>query len=241
MSMDFSEFLRRIGSDPNDQDPELLRARQSGENFEQAAHDAEQFEIQLQRATHLPAPDGLLNQILEISSQNTVASTAPRRWRHMAMAAGLLIAVGAAGITWNMNRGWESVDEYVMDHYRHDGNALLQISENVSIDEVQEIFAQFDVASAPGLAEEISVIKYCPTPDGKGVHMVLNTVEGPVTVIYMPDTGVEDHQSLGFDNMNAVYVSLEKGSAIIIGKEQQQVGELYSLVQQSIFPVKSEA
>ena len=70
--------------------------------------------------------------------------------------------------------------------------------------------------------------------------MVLNTDDGPVTVIYMPETDVEDHQSIGFDDVNALYVSLEKGSAIIIGR-QQGSESLYSLVQRSIIPTVNKA
>jgi hypothetical protein len=233
--MDFSEFLRRLGADPNDQDPELLSARQSGEEFERAASDAAAFEQQLERAVRLPAPEGLLDQILEISSEAGPVPAPGQRWRHLAIAAGLLIAVGAAGITWNLNRGWESVDEYVMDHYRHDGEKVLLQAGDVTAVEAREIFAQFDVTATPDLTDVLSVIKYCPTPDGTGVHMVLNTIDGLVTVIYMPETSVNDHERIKFDNMNALYVSLEKGSAIIVSK-QQNVDSLYALVHQSIIP-----
>ena len=235
MSMDFSEFLRRLGADPGDQDPEFVSARQSGVEFEQAALEAEAFERQLQRATRLPAPDGLLDLILKISSENGPAPASGRRWRYLALAASLVMAVGAAAITWNLNRGWKSVDEYAMDHYRHDGEAMLLRTDAVSEQDIREFFTQFDVTAAPGLADIISVIKYCPTPDGTGIHMVLNTSEGLVTVIYMPATGVTDHERMTFDNMNALYVSLEKGSAIIISP-QQDVESLYALVQQSIIP-----
>jgi hypothetical protein len=235
MSMDFSEFLRRLGADPDDQDPEFVSARQSGAEFERAAVEAEAFEQQLKRATRLPAPDGLLDQILKISRESGRAPASGRRWRHLALAAGLVLAVGAAGITWNLNRSWESVDEYVMDHYRHDGEAMLLRTDAVSEQTIREFFTQFDVTATPGLTDIISVIKYCPTPDGTGVHMVLNTSEGLVTVIYMPATGVTDHQRMAFDNMNALYVSLEKGSAIIISP-QQESESLYALVQQSIIP-----
>ena len=109
-----------------------------------------------------------------------------------------------------------------------------------SAEQVQEVFAQFDVTTRPALADVISLIKYCPTPDGKGVHMVLNTEDGPVTVIYMPETEFEDHQSIVFDDVNALYVSLEKGSAIIIGR-QQGSESLHSLVQRSIIPTVNGA
>ena len=80
------------------------------------------------------------------------------------------------------------------------------------------------------------MIKYCPTPDGKGVHMILNTETGPVTVFYMPDTQVTDKELLAFDNMEAILVDLQSGSAAIIGPDQQLISSLYNLVQDSILP-----
>lgn len=239
MSMDFSEFLRRMGAEPRSKDPEILSARQSGPEFEQAAQAAEDFERQLDRAIDLPAPEELLSQLREISRQNP--PTPVFRWRSMAIAAGLLIAVGAAGITWNMNRGWESVDQYLVEHYHHDGDKLLAKAGQGTADDVQAIFSTFDVKVRPELAQIISVIKYCPTPDGKGVHMVLNTEEGPVTVIYMPETDVEDHGTVEFDSMSALLVGLDKGSAALIGADSQSIFRVYSVVHDSIIPVVNKA
>ncbi len=193
--MDYSEFLRRIGADPHDQDQALLRARQSDDKFEQAALDAERLESKLLRAVQLPAPEGLIEQLQRISQTEQSPSEPARRWRHLAVAAGLLIAVGAAGISWNLNHSWESVDEYVAQHYRHDGDSVLRKAGEHPDTDVQALFARFDVVAEAELAEEISLIKYCPTPDGKGIHLVLNTAQGPVTVIYMPETDVQDQHA----------------------------------------------
>jgi hypothetical protein len=239
--MDFSEFLRRLGADPNDRDPDLLRARRSGGEFERAAIEAERFERQLARATRLPAPDGLLDRLRAVGDQADSKPAAGKRFRHLALAAGLLIAVGAAGVTWNLNRGWDSVDDYVMDHYRHDGPATLRREGTARAGEVQELFARFDVQAAAGLADMVRVIKVCPTPNGKGVHLVLDTAQGPITVIYMPGTRVEDHQGVGFEGMDALYVSLKNGSAVIIGQPEQSIDSLYTLVQQSLIPFGKEA
>ena len=57
MSMDFSEFLRRLGAEPGKQDSEMLEARQSSEEFERAAVAAERFESRLTRAVQLPVPE----------------------------------------------------------------------------------------------------------------------------------------------------------------------------------------
>jgi len=241
--MNFSEFIRQLGAEPLSQDPAFLRARSSSPEFHQAAEEADAFEKKLTRAMDLQLPEDIMKNILQISRHpvgSAVASTTPW-WRSMALAAGILIAIVATGISWNMNRGWDSVDEYVTDHYRHDGSGLLARAGKKTTQDIQRIFASFNVEAAPELAEIISVIKYCPTPDGKGVHMVLNTSEGPVTVIYMPATEVNDRETLEFDGMQVLLVSLEKGSAAIIGTGLQGLLALYSVIQNSIIPEFSNA
>ncbi len=243
MSMNFSEFIRQLGAEPRNQDPEFLRARSSSPKFLHAAEEADAFEEKLTRAMDLQMPDGMMESILQISQSPAGAATIVTTpwWRSMAMAAGILIAVGAAGITWNMNRGWDSVDEYLADHYSHDGPSLVAQAGEKTTKDIQAIFASFNVEAAPELANIVSVIKYCPTPDGKGIHMVLNTSEGPVTVIYMPATEVNDRETLEFDGMQVLLVSLDKGSAAIIGTGSQSISALYSVVQDSILPEFSNA
>lgn len=236
MSMNFSEFIRQLGAEPHSQDPEFLRARQSSPEFLQAAQEADAFEKKLTRAMDLPLPADMMESIMQISRNPAGAAVATPWWRSMALAAGVLIAVGAAGFSWNMNRGWDSVNEYLADHYSMDGPKLIARAIGRTTQDIQTIFALFDVGAAPELEEIISVIKYCDTPDGKGIHMVLNTSEGPVTVIYMPATEVNDHETLEFDGMQALLVNLQKGSAAIIGTGSQGISTLYSFIQDSILP-----
>lgn len=238
MPMNFSEFIRQLGAEPRNQDSEFLRARQSSPEFLQAAQEADSFEEKLTRALALPLPDDMMENILQISSNP--AGAAPW-WRPMALAAGILIAIGVAGITWNMNRGWSSVDEYLADHYSHDGARLLELASGRTTEDIRAIFALFKVGATPELMEIVSVIKYCPTPDGMGVHMVLNTSEGPVTLIYMPATEVNDRETFEFDGMQVLLVSLEIGSAAIIGTGSQGISALYSVIQDSIIPEFSNA
>ncbi len=243
MSMNFSEFIRQLGAEPRSQDPEFLRARQSVPEFRRAAEEADIFEEKLTRAMDLQLPEGMMDSILQIShtpSSDTAAAARPR-WRSLALAAGVLIAVGAAGISWNMNRGWDSVDDYLVDHYQHDGPGLLALAGEKTSEDVQAFFTRFNVKASSELTQIVSVIKYCPTPDGKGVHMVLNTKDGPVTVIYMPATEVSDRETLEFDGMQAMLLTLEKGSAVIIGSESQSISALYSVIHDSIIPEFSNA
>lgn len=238
MSMDYSEFLRQLGADPDNRDPGFLRARESGPEFQQAAEEARAFESVLMRAVDVPVPEDLVSDIIEVSREKRGPVL---NWKPVALAAGILIAVGAAGLSWKMNYSPGPVDEYLVAHYRHDGASLLDKASVSSDSDVQSIFSAVGAQALPALAGAISVIKYCPTPDGKGIHMVLNSEEGPLTLIYMPETTVNDSEEVFFDNMHALLVGLKKGSAVIIGSEQQRVSSLYALVHESIMPAGGEA
>ncbi len=236
MYMNFSEFRRQLGTDPTNQAPAFLRARQSSAEFIQAAAESDRFEHRLSRALALPVPQDLLHHLQEIGRANTVHQSS---WRYYALAASLLLAVAAGGITWRMNTGLDTVAEYVENHYAYDGPALVTRGEGHQAGNVDEILNQFQVGLTPELTRMVGLIKFCPTPAGKGAHMVLNTEHGPITVIFMPDTVVTDGEMLDFNGMQAQLVVLAGGSAVVIGTYSQQVADFYTLVQNSFIPLNA--
>jgi hypothetical protein len=237
MSMDFSEFKRRIGAEPHSRDPAVLAALASGPEFEQAAAEAERFEARLELALAVPVPGDLVEELdaLALARRGRNARSLP-----LALAASLLVAAGAASLMWRTNHSWNSVEDYVVQHYRHDGGVLLSRADGGTSADVQAMLADFRVQAAPELVQRVDVIKVCPTPDGNGIHMVLKGANGPFTVIYMPGTAVKDRESLAFDGMEAMLVQLSGGSAVIIGSQQQHIPEMYTLVRDAIRPLSGD-
>jgi hypothetical protein len=122
-----------------------------------------------------------------------------------------------------------------MDHYTYDGSAVLaKASENLSKQDISKILARFDAQADEQLSSVITFIKYCPTPDGRGAHMVVSTDQGPMTIIYMPETQAKDGEVLRFDQMQASLVKLEHGSAAVIGKQTQSLENLVVMVKDSL-------
>ena len=232
MSMSFSEFKRLIGADPWNRDPETLRARNSAPEFETAAAEAEAFEEKLQSALHVQPPAGLLDEIKGMSQQQPAQR---RNWMPLALAASLLIAVGAVGMVWKQSRQWDSVEAYLADHYSHDGDALVAgATDIVSEQEVMRIMASLNASADQQLSGRIKFIKFCPTPEGRGAHMVVSTDQGPMTIIFMPKTQVTDGEVVRFDQMHAFLVALEHGSAAIIGKQSQSVESMQEVIRKSL-------
>jgi hypothetical protein len=122
-----------------------------------------------------------------------------------------------------------------MDHYSHDGSSVLaKAKENLSDKDISRILAKLDARAEGKLASVIEFIKYCPTPDGRGAHMVVSTDQGPMTIIYMPETQAIDGEVIQFDQVRASLVNLEHGSAAIIGNRSQDVNPLVAMVRNSL-------
>lgn len=239
MTMHLSEFIRQLGTDPNCQDSEFLRARDSTPEFTQAARESARFEDRLERAVSVPVPADLIQTVQEATR---AAAGSPTRWRYYAMAAMLLLVVAAAGVSWRMNTSkFTSIEEYVAAHYDHDGTDVLTLADSHHAGNIEQILSGFGVRLAPGLAGTVSLIKLCPTPDGMGAHLVVNTASGPVTIIFMPNTLVTDGEILAFDGMQAQLVGLARGSAAVIGTPGQEVAKLHSLVKNSFISTSGEA
>ena len=231
MSMNFSEFKRLMGADPWNRDSETLRARNSAPEFETAAAEAEAFEKKLHSALHIQPPVDLLDTIKSISRE----PVKQRSWMPLALAASLLIAVGAVGMVWKQSRQWDSVEAYLADHYSHDGTALLaQATGTAAEQEIIRVLATFNATADQQLSRRIKFIKFCPTPGGRGAHMVVSTDQGPVTIIFMPDMQVNDGELIEFDQMHAFLINLEHGSAAIIGQQSQTLESLEAVLKESL-------
>jgi hypothetical protein len=230
--MNFTEFKKLMGADPLNQDQETLRARDSGPEFQQAAADALAFEQKLTTALQLPVDsDDLLADILAIPQ-----SPARRRipgW--FAIAASLLMVIGVGSFMIDGIVQPDTIEEYVAQHYSHDGEKLLaRAGSVVAADDVIEVMASWDLEAAPELLERVTYIKRCFTMDGMGAHMIVQTDQGPVNLIVMPNTVVTDRQEIRFDNMEAHLVALGSASAAIIGRQDQAIASIDSLIRNSI-------
>jgi len=231
MSMNFSEFKKLIGADPRNRDPETLRARNSAPEFEAAAAQAEEFEEKLQTALLVQPPAGFVDEIKSIAQQ----PARQRKWIPLALAASLLITVGAVGLVWKQSHQWDNIEDYLADHYSHDGYAFVaQAKDIVAEQDINKIMTSLNASADQQLSGNIMFIKLCPTPDGRGAHFVVRTDQGLMTIIFMPNTPVTDGEMVEFDQMHAYLVSLEHGSVAIIGNQSQAVENLEIMIRNSL-------
>lgn len=240
--MNFSEFKKRLGAEPRSQDPEILRARESAPEFRAAAEDAAKFEDKLQSALSIKAPGALMEQILRIPEESTpdAVQVRARKWRWLAAAAVFVAVVGAASVAWYESTfHWDSVDDYVVDHWATDGALFLELADGQPADAatVERMFASLDMAVSPALMERIDIIEKCRTPDSRGAHMVITTDHGPVTLIFMPKVETVNGHILEFGQQLAATLRLERGSALVIGPNEEVIASVYAIAREGIRPI----
>ena len=234
MSMNFSEFKELLGADPLNSDPEILAARNSNPAFEQAAREAQAFEQKLQSALSVVEPGvAFFQEIMSVAQQSAIKSWGRPRW--FAIAASVLILIGVSAATmWQINQP-KTIEEYVAHHYELDGLALIEKSSvDFDISEITSVLAKLNMRSGQALSDKIRFIRLCPTLEGRGAHMVVQSDRGEVTVIYMPGTMVQDRRIIEFGDMQAYMVAFESGTAAIIGHTHQIVSNLDQLVRSSL-------
>jgi len=146
------------------------------------------------------------------------------RWAQWgSIAAVLAIAVAVTAVVMNPATSLADLERHVAWHWQHDGPQVLAASMSgpEDPDHVQEILSGFGVQLAPEILKQVRLSKYCPTPDGKGAHLVLDGPEGPVTVYYMPRTRLASSPATmsPAEGMQAVALNLERGSIALIAPE----------------------
>ena len=227
--MNLTEFKKLLGADPLSRDPDTLRARQSGPEFEAAALEAEAFEDKLRAAVNIAPPDdALLDGLLAVSEP-------PKRsYGWMAMAAGVLVAIGVAGVLWNQSVPTMDLDETVAWHYSEDGELLMAMArDDFDSGEARRILAEFELIAEQELQGQIRFMKICEGFNGSSAHMIVETDRGLISVIVMP--GVRARERLfEFGDMQGYYVTLGDATAAIIGSPEQAVSGFSDLIRNTL-------
>lgn len=240
--MNFSEFKKRLGAEPRSQHPELIRARDSDPEFRAAAEEAAAFEDKLETALMVKAPNDLSRRIRAIPEAPASDGAAVSRsaWRWLAAAAVVMAGVGFASVRWYESTfHWETVDDYVIDHWARDGKKFLQLADGQPVrqSDAEALFASLDMQVSPELVQQIDFIEKCKTPDSRGAHMVITTDQGPVTLIFMPKVETVDGHILPFGNLLAATLELESGSALVIGPNEDIIASVYAMAREGIRPI----
>lgn len=237
--MNLAEFKRRLMTDPHSRDAEFLAARSKDEEFARLAARSAAFEDRLGKALQVPVPDKLAEDILLRQSKEAVSSR--RKMPLFLAAAAVLVLSVSVSLLLLLDfdvPGEHDLSDYLAWHWELDGPAAMNTSHHQPSDaeEIRRIFADLGVHVEHALMDSIRLAKFCPTPDGAGAHVVLETDEGPVTMFYMPRSQAPDAPRLVDlpDGMVGWLINLERGSMALVAESGRDTRELADQIQRKL-------
>lgn len=245
--MDADELRRRLMTDPAQHQDAADRARAEGGEAADVAAECAAFENLLDDAMHVDAPAELEPRLRRIpfrAGRDTTGASRPGTVRWLAIAASLTLALAVTLFTLRDTQAPSdaALGEFLAEHWAYDGTEVLNAAfagSGESPDQVQALLAGFGVQLAPDLLAEVRLGKICPTPDGAGAHLVLETDDGPLTLYYMPRTqvtGSGESYRLA-DGLQAWVYNVASGSVALLTENGQDLPELGRRISnQLIFP-----
>jgi hypothetical protein len=235
--MKLAEFKRRLMTDPGDRSAQMREARARSGEYAEAAAESDHFEHAVKRALNVPAPPGLADRI--ILRQSMEGERRTMRWVQWgAVAAALTIAVAVAVVLLNPATSTADLQRHIAWHWKHDGPQVIasSLAGREDPEHVQELLAEFGAQLSPELLSEVRLSKFCPTPDGKGLHMIFDSAGGPVTVYFMPQTRLaESPVQLEIDgSMQSYALNLERGSLAVLADAEADTARLAQRIRQAL-------
>ncbi len=227
--MNYFEFKQQLLKDSFTKDEEFHRLRKEDLRCAKAYEKAMAFEKTLKAALEIKAPVNLKDSIvLRQSTQYTAA----RSVRNYAIAATVFLSFLIASSVWYLKQP-SSVEQFITASIALESNVPMS-QQPISLQEVNRVFAEFHTHVSDDIGQ-VRFVHDCHTPGGTGVHMVIATSQGPVTIYYMPKTELDqEHINFEVDDTKVVLVAMQKGSVAIIADTQQQLASIEPMLQNNL-------
>ena len=228
--MNYFEFRQQLLTDSFTQDEEFHRLRKEDLRCAKAYAEAMEFEKILKQAIEIKTPVNLKDSIiLRQSTNNKIV----RPMMKYAIAASLFLSLLVFSTVWYMQQPG-SVERFIIKSIDLELNVPIS-QQPIAISEVKKVFAEYKTNVKDGIGK-VRFIHNCHTPGGTGVHMVVSTDKGLVTIYYMPKTDLKKKR-INFDveDSKVVLLAMQKGSIAIIADTSQQLAAIEPQLQNNLF------
>lgn len=201
-----------------------------------AARRAERDDERLRDALAVPVPEGLADRLL---LAQTTRGRAGFRRAFFAMAATVVLSLSAA-LAWQFGvapvNEARALERYVVEHIHHEPEALTS-TERVPRRAIEAALADYGLELA-GDMKDVTFAARCPTPSGVGLHFVVRTGQGPVTLIYMPGQSVGRRVTVNADGFAGHVAQFREGALAVVGAPGQALEEVASRVRAGMVPAR---
>jgi hypothetical protein len=203
--MNCEEFRTLVGAEPDTTRPDVLA--HAGQCAECARYREE-----------MQAMDRLIYRALAVDVQPAAApklpQSNPRVWR---MAASLLITAIVVAFTsiWLLTPR-DTFAAEVIAHIQEEPDSLLITDESVSDETVARLLGRTGIKLKPGVTL-VSYAMPCTFHGRLSPHLVVQTAQGPVTVLVLPEEPQRSRQAISEEGFEGVVVPAPRGVIVVVG------------------------
>ncbi|MFV2061047.1 MAG: DUF3379 family protein, partial [Gammaproteobacteria bacterium] len=212
------DVCRQLRSDSNSNNPAIINHLDGCDACRAYAENQNKLTHSLQQAIDIDVPEGLASRILLQQSINEKKHSGSRRNRLYATAASVLLSVGLVSgyLVLNKPVSLETVAlNHVKDELRH-----LNDRNDVQLVKVNELLKPYNMKLNKSLGD-INYAGSCTIKNSKGVHIIVQTETGPVTILLMPGEYVKNRKRVDDTVFSGAVVPIENGSFAIIGGKRE--------------------
>jgi Protein of unknown function (DUF3379) len=208
----------QIGADPAGSTPELEQHLQDCESCRQFRAEMRTLDTNIRRALERPPVSG---------GRSSITST----WRPWALAASVLLAMLAVLTVWLL-RPSDTLARDVVAHVQEEPESWLahQHVDAQSIDSaLRGAGVKLDITS-----DRISYAQSCWFRDHYVPHLVVQTAQGPATVLILRNQHVSGRQTFHEQGMSGVIVPAPQGSIAVMTRAGANIDAVTAQLQQDV-------
>lgn len=225
--MDDLEFRRKAIIEPDSSDVNFLHKKHQNKHNSRFVDEQKTFQQSLLDTLNIATPDNLSERIIlsqQLSQhkhqQKKKHRQQLRNWFIGSTAASLLIALSIYLFT-PATMDSSQLAQNVISHVHNDTHAL-DVRMDVPKSSIDTMLASYG-GRLNGPIGKVSFLGRCIVGSATGIHLVLNTPQGLVTVILLPSQAISQPSTLADSHYHGILYPSEKGSIAIIAEQQNLV------------------
>lgn len=228
--MDTDTFEKIAVADPENRDETFLLAQNRSADRRRQVERQRHFDATIRQVTRaVDVPEGLAGRIL--LNQDFSRRHENQRRVRMAYAA----AVGVffiAAIAFQTVLTPPGLDDVVLKHI-YDELHHLQDRHDVPMPKLNELIGGFGgrFVESPG---QVNYAGLCKIRKSVGMHLVVASAQGPVSVFIMPDEYLSQHETVGDAHFNGLLLPSGPGSIAVVGEATTTVDKMANHLQRII-------
>ena len=243
--MNDDQFLERAHADPHDSSPDFQEAVAGNPQRQSLVAELQGFDARLKSGLEsVSAPEHLKQALLDIPEgtlhpDTGAAAANDSFWRrNVQYAAGLVVAVGILALFWKteVDPMADMVFKHIyseLDFLESDTPVGLAQVNQVMSDAIGSVFSE--TKDMENFAINFTKDCWVDFDNGvRGVHMVMQGNNGPVTVMVIPNSPVPREMAINDDHFYGVITPSSGGNIVVVGEKDEPVQQYSTLLASNI-------